>query len=602
MAQYNSVPSFDVEAAAEMNDRDNTGRGAMKTAAIMASVFAGVCITVFVVSVSTQQTLSESPVTWLEEGADSCSNAPIDLPLNKCVSLFSVAKSILDDITSAVSGGSSSSTSALDGIAKPIMMALTKADPTLKKLGSLNFCLGTFTGAEIMSPPTTPGLELIDTAVDNCHRMPLNPTAEYSIMSFGVSQAILDAMGLCASDSANLVSMCVAYGTCENGLPTFAIQISGPMIGCMGSNPAIGASTLGIGEILGEAASLGISSVGFGISASGSFQMSQSLWAGNGSVGSTSITSPGNVYANVAIGLKGCLPAAVAQYISMPGSITAMIELGNGNMATEVATIAHSKNVSSALETLGSLSMLGKITAAVGINLMTITNNALPNLALGSFTIDALLSTQSVGGLDPGLYIYADDCISMIAIMEKALSWAAQGLSAVIDKASGQTGILTTASTKLSSAFSASDGSSKGQFGIFMNEASFGVLFEFPVGDLFPFPVPLGTMTLNCQFHFHHGGLTCGVNYDKPQWVAAVVSDGKMVIGNIKEHFDDALSDLKLGIQADWTAVAQTWSTVSTDLTPDHGKKIAAGVAAAQKAKLGGGRKVKAFFSGMFRL
>ena len=77
------------------------------------------------------------------------------------------------------------------------------------------------------------------------------------------------------------------------------------------------------------------------------------------------------------------------------------------------------------------------------------------------------------------------------------------------------------------------------QFGIFMNEASFGVLFEFPVGDLFPFPVPLGTMTLNCQFHFNHGGLTCGVNYDKPQWVAAVVSDGKMVIGNIKEHFDD---------------------------------------------------------------
>ena len=82
-------------------------------------------------------------------------------------------------------------------------------------------------------------------------------------------------------------------------------------------------------------------------------------------------------------------------------------------------------------------------------------------MALGSFTIDGLLSSQSVGGLDAGFYIYADDCLNIVAEMEKALSWAETCLSDVIDKASGQTGILSTASTKLSSAFSSS--SAKGQ-------------------------------------------------------------------------------------------------------------------------------------------
>lgn len=185
--------------------------------------------------------------------------------------------------------------------------------------------------------------------------------------------------------------------------------------------------------------------------------------------------------------------------------------------------------------------------------------------------------------------------------MQKALDWASASLGDVIDKAAGHKNVLKIASEKLSEVFT--DTKSKVQFGVFVNLRSFGILLEFPVGAIFPFHVPLGTISFNCQFHFKEEGLTCAVNYDKPKWVAAAVKDGKMLVGNIKNALGDALDDLKSGVKDDWThmvnGVQENWGNIQKALTPDHGKKIKAAFSGAKKAKLGGGRKVNAFFKGL---
>lgn len=210
---------------------------------------------------------TEAAAADASQGEDSCSDE-ITMPINQCLDIFSASLEDINLITEAVSGGSASSTSAVDGIAKPIMRALVGASSLFKDLGTLNMCLGTFKGETITEPECdTSGTELSDMATDGCKWLPLNRERDYTVMSVGVAQPILDAMGLCSTESEEPVSFCMAYGECENGLPTYAIQISGPLFGCMSGNPEVGVATGGVGEALGEALSLGLTSIGFGLSA-----------------------------------------------------------------------------------------------------------------------------------------------------------------------------------------------------------------------------------------------------------------------------------------------------------------------------------------------
>ena len=100
------------------------------------------------------------------------------------------------------------------------------------------------------------------------------------------------------------------------------------------------------------------------------------------------------------------------------------------------------------------------------------------------------------------------------------------------------------------------------EFGFFLNEAEFGIMFQgIPVGSLFPElgPIPLGKISMQCQFHFKHGGATCGVDYGVPKWAAAigkkVGKELQLVVGGIQDKLDDAIGDLAAGAKEDWTVI-----------------------------------------------
>ena len=54
----------------------------------------------------------------------------------------------------------------------------------------------------------------------------------FNVMSFGLPPSLADALGICTIEGEDPIAFCVAFGECAGGLPTFAMSISGPAIGC----------------------------------------------------------------------------------------------------------------------------------------------------------------------------------------------------------------------------------------------------------------------------------------------------------------------------------------------------------------------------------
>jgi hypothetical protein len=396
-------------------------------------------------------------------------------------------------------------------------------------------------------------------------------------MSFGLSPALADTLGICTIESEVAIGMCVAFGECDAGLPTFAIQVSGSAAGCIAGNPAIDAASDGIGELLGEGVSVGLKSIGFGLSASGAFEMSDfAFWVGD-DFSTTPVTTSGNIYQTVAVTIDGAVPEAVAKYIEVKGTMTVVLQLGTGNLEAEVKTIMSDLEKASplaAIQELSKASIMGQFKITVGIPMETLTGGAVENLELGNvFEVNGMLSTQTVSSVTPGAYFYASDGDSLAVVMEDAMKWVAEGFGAIIDKIAGHSGVADKAVEAVTKVLGTSN--SKQQFGFYVSETSVGIMLEFPVGSIFPMlgSIPLGTMSIQCQFHFAHGGATCGVDYGVPQWAAAIWKDAVMVMGPIVKSAEEAVSSLKAGVSKDWTeikgGVTQAYKAVSEAVTKD---------------------------------
>lgn len=324
------------------------------------------------------------------------------------------------------------------------------------------------------------------------------------------------------------------------------------------------------------------------------------LWAGGG-FSSSEVEAAGNVYASMNVGAES-LPESVKEFLEVKGVANAMVQFGSGNMEAEVATLAESTSPLSALQTISSAALMGQFKIVVAIKLLELTDHALPDMELGNaqkLIINGMLSTETVGGLVPGAYLYAEAGISMAQVMEDALKWANGCIGDIIDKIAGHSGIVETALNAVDKALGdASD--SKPQFGLFVNTDGFGILFQFPVSaGIFPFDIPIGCMKLNCQYHIQYGGLTCAVDFDTAKWAAAIFQDAKMVVGDIKTSYDDAITSLKGGIQDDWTTVehgvAKARGDVKTAAKTAASKVKSAAKTAVSKIK-SGWDDVKHFF------
>jgi len=396
---------------------------------------------------------------------------------------------------------------------------------------------------------------------DGCSLMPLAKDTKFTVMSFGLPTSLADMIpGFCSIESENAVGLCVAFGECDGGLPTFAIQMTGPAAGCMAANPEVAAATGGIGELIGEVASLGLKSIGFGLSASGAFQMDDlRFWGGTNGFSTSAVTTSGNIYQTIGVSIEGAVPEAVADYFEVGGVMTVVTQLGNGDMESEVKTIYSDLSQGSplaAIKALAKASLMGQFKITVAISLADLTDNALANLELGNvFEVDGMLTTQTMSGLSPGAYFYASAGLSMALVMEDAMDWVVKSFGDIINKIAGNDNVAENAVKAVTKVLGTPDG--KQAFGFYASETSMGIMMTFPVGSLFGFlgVIPMGTMSMECQFHYDHGGATCGLDYGEPKWAAAVWKDAQMVIGPILASSDEAIESLKAGATKDWTVL-----------------------------------------------
>jgi len=515
-----------------------------------------------------------SPTASPAAGKDTCK--AIELPVNQCLDIFSAPMADIDQFTAAL-GGSESTISVVDELAKPILTTLVKASPELKDLGKLNVCLGTFKGDVIAEPPeVSNGLSLSDLGTDQCDRMPLNKDVSYTVLAMAVSPAILDSMGICTVESEIPVSFCVAFGYCDSGLPTFAIQFSGPFLGCFAGNTELDVSTDGISEIAGEAVTLGIKSIGFGLSASGAFAMEDfQLWSGD-DFDLTSVESKGNIYQTTEIDLANTIPKEVVEYLEVAGSATMVVQLNSGNLASEVQSLFDSSSPLKAVTTLAKASVMGQMKVTVAVKLDEMTKGLLPNLDLGDvLVVNGLLSSQVIGdgSVLPGAYFYAAEGMPIGQVLDSGIGFLSDHLGDVINKIAGHSDTM----SKAVEACKDLSGSSKTEFAVFVNTAAFGILVQFPVGDLFDFlgaAPPLGTIGIQCQFQLSHMGVVCGVMYNAPAWAAALWKDAELVIGPVRKALSDAKNDLAHGIGEGWTVMSHGVSKAAVWSADESAKAV----------------------------
>ena len=123
--------------------------------------------------------------------------------------------------------------------------------------------------------------------------------------------------------------MCVAYTSCEGGQPTFAIQISGALLGCLGANPEVDLSSAGLSEIIGEGVTLGLNNIGYGLSPTGEFEIiGMQFYSGSFDV-PTLDGLRGNTYTMLELDLLATNPA-LAAIIEVTGFVTAVTQIGDG--------------------------------------------------------------------------------------------------------------------------------------------------------------------------------------------------------------------------------------------------------------------------------
>merc|ERR1711998_607259 len=107
----------------------------------------------------------------------------------------------------------------------------------------------------------------------------------------------------------------------------------------------------GLGAIFAEGASIGLSSVGLGLSMTGEFKANKTVYAGGG-FGLKFVPVAGNLYADVSADLSKLIPEEVRKYLSISGSGLITSQIGKSGKALDEAKNLFSGNPIKALKAM----------------------------------------------------------------------------------------------------------------------------------------------------------------------------------------------------------------------------------------------------------
>jgi len=403
---------------------------------------------------------------------------------------------------------------------------------------------------------------------DGCSAMPLDPSKDWSVFSLGASAALLSKLTLgqyCSSLPAGYgsdpsVSMCVAFTEC-GGLPTFAMQFSPSAVGCFFGNGEVAAASSGLSVAIEEAVKLGGGSVGMGISLSGQFRVTGTVFTGPG-YNTASVTVNGNLYSKVAVNILKTMPESVTRLLKAGGTGTVTVGMAGG----DAEKLLSASNMNEFLSCLPKVTFLGTFSIVASIQLDELSKGALADFPLYKLNIAGLMTTDTIGPLSitattsgrvpPGLYLYADShAPSVSSVMVSAAEWVAASAGEIIDKivqhcggAAGASKTMVGAVKKLAGSMGNDMGDAR--FGIFVNTESFGMMFEIPAayaaaimpgGEVVGAAVggALGRFKVECHYKYTADSFVCGCGYDAPKYLAAILAEGQKILGEV-EHTAEA--------------------------------------------------------------
>jgi len=344
----------------------------------------------------------------------------------------------------------------------------------------------------------------------------------YSVISLMVPIIILNKVNIC--NQVNLdesVYFCVVYTGCESSLPTFALQISGTLLGCFLSNGPVSVSSAGLSTLLGNAVSFALSDVGFGLSLTGEFEKTFELYDGSKKNGKLK----GNFYTHVAFDSSVLVPKDLEEYLDLGLDLMVVFQIGDGSVTETMRDLFSSGNPIDAVKTISKASLAGEGSIELTLKLGDLTYDLLPNLNMGDLAkVDLVLSTQTLKeGVLPGMYLYVSSGGDfLVAVVKYAMHNFASLISKIAPPGTEDA---------LRDAADASASTLKGSlaFGLWFNTNSFGFLMNFPA------LVPLfGRITLTCKVKLMTIDITCGMGYDFPEWITAIWDGVKLISGAMK--------------------------------------------------------------------
>jgi len=477
----------------------------------------------------------------------------------QCVDVATAGTAGFSAMLETIDMESESSIAVILELAIPILSYTLTQSWAGEALLDTNFCLGTWLGSELAGAASSSSLY-----ADNCNYPPYVDTNTYNVMAFSIPAAALNSFGLCGeSDVQDAATMCVAYTSCSSGQPTFAMQLDGTSAGCFFSNGPVSVTSGGLSTLVGNAVSLGVDTIGWGVSLTGEFQKTFSIF--DGSVRDATIN--GHTYMVVGVDLGNLLPASVDDLLQMSGTVYIVAQIGDGSLTQTVRDLYSTSNPVQMLAMVSQMSVYASFSVSLYVKFSDLTDNLLSDMYLGdAITINGLTTTQTIGDLLPGMYLYSETGIDAMAAV---MSWATSSFAGIIDAIGG-----TNFASEFESLVSGADyGSSK--FGLFLNTDSFGFMIEVPataaIFAAFPLggSMDLGTLEIECTVKLVSVGITCGIGYDSPRWLGALWKNAKMVLGAVSDTasaaFDSAV-DAVGGLVADiqWGKVADKAGTVAS--------------------------------------
>jgi len=457
--------------------------------------------------------LSTSTVLTSADKA-TCTGLVLGSWTSQCFDTASKVTAQSSAILTVIGDTSESTLAAVTDIAIPLVTLLLNSG-TDSTQTTYNFCLGTWSGSELAAAAASSSLY-----ADNCHYPPYVGTNSYNVIAMQLPVILLNAYGVCSEvDLTEGANFCVAFTGCSSGQPTFAMMIDGTAAGCLlGGNALVTAGSGGLSQVFSKAIASTVETMGWGLSLTGEFEKTFTIWNGD----FEDVTINGNVFTVVDIDLSNMLPTKAQKYLQATGTFYDILQIGDGSMTETVRDLYSADSPISAIETLTKQSHYGSFSISVYVLFDTLTNGMLTDLYLGNaLTINGLLSTQSMSGLEPGMYLYMAS--GQMNLMSNIMSWFCASFSGIIAKIGGNdfAGALT-------DLFSDTSSGSKGQFGVFLNTDSFGFITEVPASTVITSGFPLGgafdlgTITIECTMKLLTIGMVCSIGYDAPQWVGAL--------------------------------------------------------------------------------